>query len=229
MANDPGKAVLERHPFPTLIDSGTKALIVGTFPPPRFTLWAGETDTARPGLAEKDIPWYYGSRNNRFWKLVQAALDRPDCFDLEDPDHHRLADNIRHFLLQRGLGITDIIAACRRKQPSASDADLIPLAWRPVFYHLQDHPALKALLPTSQQANQWMLKLLRSQGWTVFPLAGKPAPSEGYGLRLLSPNGEKHLLVLILPSPSPRANRIGLPFPQRVQRYREILELVAAL
>jgi len=52
----------ETHPFEAFIPSGATKLIIGTIPPERFS---------QKKLFCDDVNFYYGSRDNAFWELLQ--------------------------------------------------------------------------------------------------------------------------------------------------------------
>lgn len=87
------------HGLPPLVDGNTRLLILGSF----------------PGLKSLQLQQYYAHPQNQFWKLVFTAL-------LED----KLGDNQRGIcassyekrsikLLQLGIGLWDVYAACERE------------------------------------------------------------------------------------------------------------------
>lgn len=207
---------IETHPFPTLITQKTRTLIVGTFPPPRFSLGEHEKQ-----LHENDIPWYYGSRSNLFWRLLELVYG----FDLnlKDKDKNAVVERLKNLLLVQKLGITDIVETARRLRPSASDGDLKPLSYREVFYRLADYPDLRLLLPTSKQAFAWLGACLRDQGWQLLRAAS--GELNQYRFRCNGPGRELELRCAILPSPSPRANQGANSWQRKLDIYKELLPM----
>ena len=83
-----------------------------------------------PSVASLAAQEYYAHPRNQFWPLLGALWGRP----LADwPYAQRLA-----FVLERGLGIWDVYACCRR--PGSLDSDISDAT-------LNDLPALVARLP----------------------------------------------------------------------------------
>jgi hypoxanthine-DNA glycosylase len=80
--------------LPPLVSSGTRLLILGSF----------------PGVASLAAQQYYGHPQNHFWKILQAIWP-------SNPDSIRASSyQIRsEWLLSKGLGVWDVYAACERE------------------------------------------------------------------------------------------------------------------
>src|SRR5471030_994715 len=76
--------------FPPIADDNTHTLILGSF----------------PGVASLDVAQYYAHPRNQFWRLMGAVINEPLT---ELPYEQRLIT-----LLQRGIGLWDVLAACER-------------------------------------------------------------------------------------------------------------------
>jgi hypoxanthine-DNA glycosylase len=77
--------------FPPIGDHATHTLILGSF----------------PGVASLAATQYYAHPRNQFWRLVGAAIDEP---------LHELPYDARiGKLLQNGIGLWDVLAACERE------------------------------------------------------------------------------------------------------------------
>jgi G:T/U-mismatch repair DNA glycosylase len=100
----------ENHPFNQniglkSISTDTKKLIVGTFPAYEVV-----------NLKTPRLNFYYGSKDNKFWDIVR---------EVSYNDFEFTTESILHFLLERKIGIIDIIERCYRKgNRSSSDDDL---------------------------------------------------------------------------------------------------------
>ena len=71
-------AFVETHPFHDEhpIREGTRTLVVGTAPPPRFS----NPNCALKGVDPLDFPFFYGSGKNGFWEIINriaASMDTP--------------------------------------------------------------------------------------------------------------------------------------------------------
>ena len=86
-----------RHPFPPLYDENSKILILGSF----------------PSVKSREMAFFYGHRQNRFWKLLSLLLDAP--FPETVPER-------RAFALSHGIALWDVIASCEIR--GSSDASI---------------------------------------------------------------------------------------------------------
>ncbi len=75
------------HPFPPVFDGNCKILILGTL----------------PSVKSRENDFYYGHRQNRFWKLLAALFDEP--VPAEIPEKQAL-------LLRHHIALWDVIASC---------------------------------------------------------------------------------------------------------------------
>lgn len=75
------------HPFPPVFDGECKILILGTL----------------PSVKSRENEFYYGHRQNRFWKLLAALFDEPVPADVPEK---------RALLLRRHIALWDVIASC---------------------------------------------------------------------------------------------------------------------
>ena len=75
------------HPFPPLYDEKSKILILGSF----------------PSVKSREQMFFYGHKQNRFWKVVSAVFDSPTPQTIEEK---------RDFLLSNNIALWDVIASC---------------------------------------------------------------------------------------------------------------------
>ncbi|MCB0470404.1 MAG: uracil-DNA glycosylase family protein, partial [Flavobacteriaceae bacterium] len=57
---------LHKHPYPPFIPSKATKLIVGTLPPPRFSIG---------NLKSDDVNFCYGSRDGQLWKILDEIFN----------------------------------------------------------------------------------------------------------------------------------------------------------
>lgn len=114
----------EKHPYNLEeighIPEGTRLLIVGTAPPPRFSLPRSE----RKGPVGKDIDFYYGSSDNDMWRILEELSD--EKFNRQSKEDSREA--MCNFLRTHRMWMRDILQTYRRKpdhETSASDNHII--------------------------------------------------------------------------------------------------------
>jgi len=113
----PWEDVFEDHPwqrFPK-VNNGATSLIVGSFPPNKFT-------THREELTSCDTNFFYGSRDNEFWELFIESLN----LKFEWPDHIK---KLKKWIKENKWMVTDIVMRAKRRQDSAFDNDLIEIVW----------------------------------------------------------------------------------------------------
>ena len=95
------------HPYPPYIPENTTRLIVGTFPPPRFS--TGDLD-------DQDIDFCYGSRSGMQWKI----WDRLDDLNLVFENTNHAIEQRKSFLKRDCFGICDIVDGAYRDKIDAS-------------------------------------------------------------------------------------------------------------
>ena len=123
------------HPYPPYIPETATKLIVGTLPPPRFT--TGE-------LKEGDVDFCYGSRDGQLWPI----LDKIFSLDLKFETTAEAVFQREHFLIERGIGVCDMVASAKRKKVDASDIGMQEVELRDLVQILQDNPKIDTLLFT---------------------------------------------------------------------------------
>ena len=85
------------HTIPPLFDERSRVLILGSFPSPK----------------SREVGFYYGHPQNRFWKTLAAVLGEP--FPADVPAR-------REMCLRRGIALWDVAAEC--DITGASDASM---------------------------------------------------------------------------------------------------------
>ncbi|MBC9797616.1 uracil-DNA glycosylase family protein [Sinomicrobium weinanense] len=126
---------IHNHPFPPFILEGATRLIVGTLPPPRFSM--GE-------LKKGDVNFCYGSIDGQLWPV----LDKIFGLDLKFETTPEAVEQRKAFLRMHKIGICDIVESCERQKIDASDLGMQNVKYRDVLGYLQKHPTVKTLLFT---------------------------------------------------------------------------------
>ncbi len=121
------------HPFAPFITDNTTTLILGTFPGKNYT---------DPCIKTDPDDWYYGNKNNKFWKIIEYAFDCKNPLNTKTDKQNALAKN--------NIGITDIIQKARRKQNNNSDENLDVTEIRNLNAILEKYPNITAILLTSK-------------------------------------------------------------------------------
>ena len=157
-------AFVETHPFHDEhpIREGTRTLVVGTAPPPRFR----NPNCASEGVHPLDFPFFYGSGKNRFWKLMNTIAK---SFNAPLPGDDATAAEYQRaaceFLVRHRLWMKDVLQTYERNpECSSSDNDIV----RPKDEHLTDfqrvfeeHGSIDRLVFTAQLAAEWTCRSLR--------------------------------------------------------------------
>jgi len=87
---------LHKHPYQPFIQKDTTKLIVGTLPPPRFSV---------NELLDRDINFCYGSRNGQLWRIIDTIHELNFVYETSDKAIQQRKD----FLIQNKIGICDIV------------------------------------------------------------------------------------------------------------------------
>lgn len=124
-----------QHPYPPFIKEDTTKLIVGTLPPPRFSV--GE-------LLEKDVDFCYGSYFNSLWLFIDKIYD----LNLRYDNSEEAVVQRKNFLIAHKIGICDIVESAERQKMDASDMGLTNIHLRNIIGYLQDYPNIDTLLFT---------------------------------------------------------------------------------
>ncbi|WP_426431053.1 uracil-DNA glycosylase family protein [Winogradskyella sp. HB-48] len=126
---------LHEHPYPPFIKDDTEKLIVGTLPPPRFSM--GE-------LLEQDVDFCYGSYYNSLWLFIDKIYNLNFIYDnSEEAIAQRKA-----FLIKNKIGVCDIVASCEREKIDASDVGMTNVKLRDIIGYLKEYPNIKTILFT---------------------------------------------------------------------------------
>lgn len=195
------------HPYEIFIPENASRLIVGTLPPPRFSLGR---------LKKEDVDFCYGSCDGLLWPLLERIYEVSFRYD----NSRQAVRQRKDLLIREGIGICDIVACCMREKINASDLGMEDIELRDILCQLSTHPSLDTLLFTGGNSKNGPEYLFRRQ------LAER-------GLKLLCTDGElprKHVFTLegktirtiSLISPSKAANRaIG---STRLYRQRRLAD-----
>jgi len=123
------------HPYPPFIPSGTKKLIVGTLPPPRFT-----TGDLKPG----DVDFCYGSRDGQLWTILSRIFD----IELLQEGTEKAVKQRMDILEKFKIGVCDIVDHAFRDEINASDYGLKDAHLRPLIPILKENISVTTLLFT---------------------------------------------------------------------------------
>ena len=123
------------HPYePFLLHKATK-LIVGTLPPPRFTM--GE-------LKPQDVDFCYGSCNGQLWPILDSIFE----LGLKYETTAEAVEQRKRFLIANKIGVCDIVESAEREKIDASDLGMKNVVLRDLVGYLQKYPNIETLLFT---------------------------------------------------------------------------------
>ncbi len=126
---------IHQHPYQPFIKNDTTKLIVGTLPPPRFSI--GE-------LLEKDVNFCYGSYYNSLWLYI----DKIHHLKLRFDNSQEAINQRKNFLIQHKIGVCDIVESCERAKIDASDLGMQNIKLRNLIGYLKQYPNINTLLFT---------------------------------------------------------------------------------
>jgi G:T/U-mismatch repair DNA glycosylase len=161
----------ETHPYNSSpIPPDTKTLIVGTAPPPRFSL-------PRPPHAGPERCWdadfFYGSGSNYLWVYLEAAASErifaePGTSEAAVEDTESL---MRDFLQRHRIWMRDVLQTYRRKQgheSSSKDRHIDLGAPHTTFLDfsvvLEDGRNIERIVFTSGDAAEWFFSKVLAKG-----------------------------------------------------------------
>ena len=133
------KILRSKHPYEAYIPPNASKLIIGTIPPYRFCVPDGK-------LQHGDVNFYYGSKDNSFWKLIAEVTGEKLHYENTEE-----AVKERKSLLDRmHIGITDIVESCIHTDQKSDDASLSEIRQKDLAQLLSDHAEIDTLIYTSQ-------------------------------------------------------------------------------
>jgi G:T/U-mismatch repair DNA glycosylase len=195
---------IDVHPYEPFIPKGARKLIIGTIPPSRFC-------RIPQVLYEKDVDFYYGSKDNYFWTIMNDIFEK----DLKFVNDISSINQRKELLKQLNTGITDIVEKCIRADNSASDRNLKILNHKDLASLLADNPSIETLIYTSEFVKTQIN--IKCNTYHVIEIDNKKKQTVKIG--------DKPYKVRILYSPSPQAlrNMGENGNERRKNQYREFL------
>lgn len=127
---------IEIHPYEPFYNENTKALIIGTTPPMRFTQGLE--------LMPDDVDFYYGSRDNYFWDLMGDVFNR----HFKRVNSEEAIVQRKCFLEDQHVGLVDIVLEFTRKEHNASDNNLDVIRYQNIFEILMNNPSIERIFFT---------------------------------------------------------------------------------
>lgn len=217
------KEFFHKHPYDILIPDGTTKIIVGTLPPPRFSINA---------LKEKDVNFCYGSCDGMLWPVLDSIFKLSLRFD----NSLAAVEEREVFLRREHIGICDIVASCKRQKVDASDLGMYQITLRDILFQLRKHPNLTTIIFTggnSKNGPEYFFRKQLKENSLSLTCADNQVPR-----RHTFFYSKREITTISLTSPSNAANRaIGsMPlykarrannphyttFDFRIEQYRQV-------
>ena len=215
---------IHQHPYPPFIKNDTEKLIVGTLPPPRFSV--GE-------LLEKDVDFCYGSAHNSLWRYIDHIHD----LGLKYDNSHEAIEQRKHFLIKNRIGIFDIVEKCTRFDMTASDLGMKDVELRDLLGALTDYTKVRTLLfigGNSKNGPEYFFRRhAKSRGIVLESISNSTPRINGFHLNgrtirtvsLTSSSGAAN--ISIASNPDYKRIKAGnpdfTPFDFRIRQYSEFL------
>jgi len=199
------------HPYDPYIPENATKLIVGTMPPYRFCVPHNDLEK----LYDNDVNFYYGSRDNCFWKLISEAIGSPEpvC------ENSEAAIQQRKDLLERlNVGVTDIVQYCIHENQKSDDESLKDIMSKPLDDLLLKYPNIDTLLYTSKKVGSLVYNHILKKHKTYHKSSNKESWEYYFYIN------ENKYDVVYLYSPSRMALK-GLGkggFEKRSAQYKEV-------
>ena len=191
---------IHKHPYNPFIPKKTTKLIVGTLPPPRF--YNGK-------LKKGDVNFCYGSVDGQLWKILDEIFGLKLKYETTDFAIKQRKD----FLIDKRIGICDIVESCERKKIDASDLGMENIELRNMLYFLKKHYLIDTLLLTggnSKNGPEYHLrKQLKKENIALTPISLDVPKTHQFTI-----DSTRIVKVVSLTAPSGAANRAVGSNPQ---------------
>jgi len=184
---------IHKHPYKPFIPKNATKLIVGTLPPPRFSMGK---------LKKGDVDFCYGSIDGQLWKILDEIFNLNLLFE---PTKEAILER-KDFLIKNNIGICDIVESCTRKKMDASDLGMENIELRNLPYFIKKHPYVKTLLLTggnSKNGPEYHLRrLLKAQNISLITISEATPKIHSFEI-----NENRIIKVVSLTAPTGTANR----------------------
>ena len=195
---------LHKHPYPPFIPSKATKLIVGTLPPPRFSIG---------NLKSDDVNFCYGSRDGQLWKILDEIFN----LNLKYENTQEAILQRKTFLETENIGICDIVESAEREKIDASDLGMQNTLLRDLIGYLKQYPNVNTLLFTggnSKNGPEYFFRKHLKDHNLKFELVNNDIPRI-HQFRL----NERIIRTVSLTAPSGSANRAvgSMPLYQQLK------------
>ncbi len=185
---------VHQHPYAPFLFDGVEKLIVGTLPPPRFTM--GQ-------LKEGDVDFCYGSRDGQLWPI----LNRIFKLNLKFETSFEAIEQRKDFLKRNKIGVCDIVERAERLKVDASDLGMLNVELRNILKWLERYPTVHTLLFTGGNSKNGPEYFFRKQ-LKAFGLQLEVVNDQVPRIhRFTHPKTQRKIATVSLTAPSGAANR----------------------
>ena len=191
---------IHKHPYKPFIPINTTKLIVGTLPPPRFSMG---------NLKKGDVDFCYGSIDGQLWKILNEIFRLNLHFETTELAIKQRKD----FLIKQNIGICDIVESCERNKIDTSDLGMSTIKLRNMLYYIKSNTNVETLLLTGGNSKNGPEYHLRRQ-LKAHNIVLKPISLETPKIHEFTIDGIRTLKVVSLTAPSGAANRAVGSNPQ---------------
>jgi len=192
--------ILHKHPYTPFIPKNATKLIVGTLPPPRFSVG---------NLKKGDVNFCYGSIDGQLWKILNEIFS----LDLHFENTNLAIQQRKDFLNENNIGICDIVESCERKKIDASDLGMDNIELRDMLFYLKNNPTITTLLLTggnSKNGPEYHLRRqLKEKNIKLLPISEETPKIHKFKL-----DESRIIEVVSLTAPTGTANRAVGSNPQ---------------
>ena len=185
---------LHTHPYKPFIPENATKLIVGTLPPPRFTIRE---------FKEGDVDFCYGSRDGQLWLILDSIFN----LNLKFENSEEAINERKNFLIENNIGICDIVASAEREKIDASDLGLQNAEYRNLVSILEENPNIETLLFTGGNSKNgpeyFFRRHLKTHDLKLKLVSNEVPRVHEFAL----PNSKRIIKTVSLTAPSGAANR----------------------
>lgn len=151
--------MIETHPFGNFIPQKMRYLILGSF--------------AAKGIdTDPSYDWYYGSRFNQFWKIIEQVYSQK----LSNRN-----SKIKLFTKLK-IGISDVIYQCERSKGSSLDTNLVNIVYNQSLVDIVVENPLEKIFFTSRFVENKYRRIFKElvENYPEIELITLPSPSPRY-------------------------------------------------
>jgi G:T/U-mismatch repair DNA glycosylase len=182
------------HPYPPFNLGKATKLIVGTLPPPRFTI--GKYNPC-------DVNFSYGSIDGQLWTILNSIFNVGLVFETTQ----KAIEQRQALLINNNIGIFDIVASAKRDKIDASDLGMQEVEFRDLISVLEKYPKLDTLLFTGGNSKNrpeyFFRKVAKASGFVVNVIHDQVPRIHSFQL----PISKRIIHTVCLTAPSGAANR----------------------